>query len=421
MSTTATTQSVQPALPVKVVVSYALAAVLSALLAFYCHSSTRFALGRSSDFVAIPDFSVPARSFAIVATLILAALTAVAFMQRQRRVSTPLWMHAIVGVLFILVFLTWAGAGRDTVIPIVTLLAGALTLSVPLIFGAMAGTVGERSGTINIAIEGQLLFGAFLGAVVASLARNAWVGLIAAPIAGMLVSLLLVLFGLKYRVDQIIVGVVLNVLVLGLTSFFYSTVLNVSAESREAFNSGVSLPVISIPILSRIPLIGPVLFQQTILVYTMYVVVGVLQFMLFHSRWGLRMRACGEHPQAADTVGINVMRTRINNAILGGALAGLGGAFFTIGHGLAFAKDMASGNGYIALAAMILGGWTPIGGVAAALLFGFAMNLGYTLSIIGSPMPSQIMLMIPYVVTILAIAGFVGRVRAPAAEGVPYP
>ena len=258
----------------------------------------------------------------------------------------------------------------------------------------MAGSVGEHSGTINIAIEGQLLLGAFLGAVVASLAGSAWVGLVAAPLAGVLVSLGLVLFGLKYRVDQIIVGVVLNVLVLGLTNFFYSTVLNASKESRAALNSGVSLPAIDIPILSRIPLIGPVLFRQTILVYIMYVVVIVLQYMMFHSRWGLRMRACGEHPKAADTVGINVFRTRVNNAILGGALAGLGGAFFTIGHGLAFTKDMASGNGYIALAAMILGGWSPIGGVAAALLFGFAMNLGYTLSIIGSPMPSQIVLMI---------------------------
>ena len=142
---------------------------------------------------------------------------------------------------------------------------------------------------------------------------------------------------------------------------------------------------------------------------------------MVHSRWGLRMRAVGEPPQAADTVGIKVVRTRINNAILGGALAGLGGAFYTIGQGLSFSKDMVSGNGYIALAAMILGAWSPLGGLAASLLFGFAMNLGFTLSIIGSPMPSQVVLMIPYIVTILAIAGFVGRVRAPAAEGVPYP
>ncbi len=414
--------TVVPPVSLKAAVTYTVAVVLSALLAFASHGRTTFQLGTSGDFVQIPNFSVSAEVTNWVLTIFLVATAVWAWRLRAVHRVPPVWMHALVGFVFILVFLTWAGAGRDsTVVPLATLLAGALSLSVPLIFGSMAGSVGEHSGTINIAIEGQLLFGAFLGAVVASATHASWVGLIAAPIAGMAVSLLLVLFGIKYRVDQIIVGVVLNVLVLGLTSFFYSTVLNASPETREQWNSGLSLPTIDVPVLSSIPIIGPVFFRQTILVYIMYVVVVVLQFMMFHSRWGLRMRSVGEHPQAADTVGINVMRTRIRNAILGGALAGMGGAFFTIGHGLAFSKDMASGNGYIALAAMILGGWSPIGGVAAALLFGFAMNLGYTLSIIGSPMPSQIVLMIPYVVTILAIAGFVGKVRAPAAEGVPYP
>lgn len=408
--------------PLKAVISYGVAALLTAVLTMTCSGTTTFSLSTSKDFIIIPAVTVPAAGLTGLLTVLLLAATVWAGRLSWTRCLPGTWLHALVGAGFVLAFLTWAGAGRSsTVIPLVTLLAGALSLSVPLIFGSLAGSVGEHSGTINIAIEGQLLLGAFLGAVVASLAGSAWIGLVAAPLAGVLVSLGLVLFGLKYRVDQIIVGVVLNVLVLGLTNFFYSTVLNASKESRAALNSGVSLPAIDIPILSRIPLIGPVLFRQTILVYIMYVVVIVLQYMMFHSRWGLRMRACGEHPRAADTVGINVFRTRVNNAILGGALAGLGGAFFTIGHGLAFTKDMASGNGYIALAAMILGGWSPIGGVAAALLFGFAMNLGYTLSIIGSPMPSQIVLMIPYVVTILAIAGFVGRVRAPAAEGVPYP
>nr|WP_245637340.1 ABC transporter permease [Actinomyces vulturis] len=406
----------------KAFASYAVAAVLSAVLTLFSHGDTVFQFATSKDFVQIPSLTVNATVAGTLLTLVLLGAAGWAWFLRSQRRTPSVWVSVLVGIAFVLSFLTWAGAGRDqTVIPMVTLLAGALSLSVPLIFGSMAGCVGERSGTINIAIEGQLLFGAFLGAVIASVVGNAWLGLLVAPLAGMAVSLLLVLFGLKYRVDQIIVGVVLNVLVLGLTSFFYSTVLNASTESRAHFNSGISLPIIEIPVLAQIPVIGPVFFRQTILVYIMYVVVAALQYMLFRSRWGLRMRACGEHPQAADTVGINVMRTRINNALLGGALAGMGGAFFTIGHGLAFSKDMASGNGYIALAAMILGGWSPIGGVAAALLFGFAMNLGYTLSIIGSPMPSQIVLMIPYVVTILAIAGFVGKVRPPAAEGVPYP
>lgn len=406
----------------KSLIAYAVAAVVAVLLALNSHGDTTFQVASASDFAKIPNFSVPAGATVAVIAAALVAATVWAGVLRRGHATPQLWVSVLVGVLFITAFLTWAGAGRtQTVIPVVTLLAGALSLSVPLIFGAMAGSVGEHSGTINIAIEGQLLFGAFLGAVVSSVVGSPWVGILAAPLAGMLVSLLLVLFGIKYRVDQIIVGVVLNTLVLGLTGFFYSTVLNASTESRAALNSGAGLPILAIPVLSKIPIIGPVLFRQTILVYIMYVVVIALQYMMFHSRWGLRMRAVGEHPQAADTVGIKVVRTRINNALLGGALAGLGGAFYTIGQGLSFQKDMVSGNGYIALAAMILGAWSPLGGLAASLLFGFAMNLGFTLSIIGSPMPSQVVLMIPYVVTILAIAGFVGRVRAPAAEGVPYP
>jgi len=180
------------------------------------------------------------------------------------------------------------------------------------------------------------------------------------------------------------------------------------------------LPVLPIPFLSEIPILGPVLFRQTLLVYLMYVAVIVLHVYLFRSRWGLRLRACGEHPKAADTVGIKVNATRVWNTILGGAVAGLGGAFFSIAAGLAFGREMTGGNGFIALAAMILGRWNPLGALAAALLFGFADNLQTQLGIIGTPIPSQFMLMTPYVVTIFAVAGLVGRVRAPAAEGIPY-
>jgi simple sugar transport system permease protein len=277
--------------------------------------------------------------------------------------------------------------------------------------------VCERSGVINIAIEGQLLFGAFLGAVVASVAGSAWWGLIGAPIAGMALAALLALFTIKYRADHIIIGVVLNMLALGVTSFLYSTVL----KNNPGLNQTLSLDKIGIPVLKDIPVIGPVLFNQTILVYLMYVAVAVLQFMVFNSRWGLRMRASGEHPRAADTVGIAVNRIRWHNVLLGGALAGLGGAFFTINQGLAFSKDMAAGNGFIALAAMILGRWNPTGALAASLLFGFATNLGAVMQAVGADIPSQFLLMIPYLVTILAVAGFVGAVRAPAMEGKPYP
>lgn len=396
----------------------AMTALATLALLLSSHGATRFRLATSNDFFQLPVVTVAARPVIIVLLVVEVLVTARWFHLAVRRRHVPTWTTAVLGLAFILAFLTWAGAGRSTLIPLVTILSGALSLSVPLVFGGLAGVIGERSGTINIAIEGQLLGGAFVGAVAASLAGNAWLGLVAAPLAGIAVALLLATFGLKYRVDQIVVGVVLNVLVLGLTSYLYSTVLT---QDSSRWNSGLRLPTIAVPLLAEIPIIGPVLFKQTILVYLMYAAVVVAQVMLFRSRWGLRMRACGEHPKAADTVGINVFRTRVDNLVLGGALAGLGGAFFTIGSGLAFTKDMASGNGYIALAAMILGAWRPLGTLGAALLFGFATSLGQTLSVVGSPIPSNVILMIPYIVTVFAVAGYVGKVRAPAAEGVPYP
>ncbi|HET8780050.1 MAG TPA: ABC transporter permease, partial [Agromyces sp.] len=252
---------------------------------------------------------------------------------------------------------------------------------------------------------------------VASITGNPWPGLVAAMVAGLLVGMVLAVFSIKYYVDQIIVGVVLNVLVIGLTSFFYSQVL---APNAAALNTPPRFERLYLPLLSEIPIIGPVLFRHTIVVYIMYIAVALVYVGLFHTRWGLRVRAVGEHPQAADTVGINVNRTRFWNVAFAGAIAGLGGTFFTIGSGIAFNREMTAGAGFIALAAVIFGQWDPIKATLAALLFGFASNLQNTLSVIGSPVPSEFMLMLPYVVTIFAVAGFVGISRAPAADGKPY-
>ncbi|WP_436231934.1 ABC transporter permease [Cellulomonas cellasea] len=379
--------------------------------------TTTFTFATSKDFFQIDPLTVPSKSTAIVLSLIGLALAAVSLWLTRSRRKTGVWLPVLFGVVFVLAFLTWAVAGKAQPLPITGLLQGSLFLAIPLVFGSLAGVLCERSGIINVAIEGQLLAGAFAAAVVASLTHSAYAGLIAAPIAGALVGLILVFFSVKYLVNQIIVGVVLNVLVVGVTSYLFSTVLKVNAAT---WNSPPKLPTIEIPLLSQIPVIGPVLFRQTALVYVMYVVVALLQVMVFRSRWGLRLRAVGEHPKAADTVGIKVNRTRVRATMLGGAVAGLGGAFFTVAAGLAFGKEMTGGKGFIALAAMILGRWSPMGALAAALLFGFADNLQVVLGIIGTPIPSQIMLMTPYVVTIFAVAGLVGRVRAPAAEGVPY-
>lgn len=321
----------------------------------------------------------------------------------------------IFGFGSIMAFLSWAAAGKF--IPLTGMLQAAVLLAVPLIFGSMAGLLCEKSGVINIAIEGQLLFAAFISAVVASLSQNLLWGLISAPIAGAAVSWILAYFSIRFQVDQVILGFVINVLVLGLTNFFY-TVLLVPYEST--WNAAGSFSAIPIPVLSKIPIIGPILFNQTIIVYLMYVIVTVIQIALFKSKWGLRTRAVGELPIAADSVGIDVNKLRFRNVIIAGAVAGIGGAVFTIGAVGVFSQSMTAGAGFIALACLIFGKWSPKGALIAALFFGFTNSLQSNLSIAGVPIPSEFMLMIPYLATIVAVSGLIGRVRAPAADGIPY-
>ncbi|MDV6263490.1 ABC transporter permease [Rhodococcoides yunnanense] len=377
--------------------------------------TSTFALASEDDFFALPAVGVPSYGTGLVVVVLLAVITGYAALLASRYRSTPLWLLAVFAVLFVFGFLAWAADGET--IPVPGLLIGAVALSTPLIFGAMGGVISERVGVINIAIEGQLLAGAFVSAVVASITGSTYVALLAALVAGALTASLLAVFSIRYFVNQVIVGVVLNVLVVGLTSFLYSVVLTKNAET---LNSPPRFARIDIPVLSQIPIVGPVLFRQTLIVYLMYVAVALVFFGLFHTKWGLRLRAVGEHPQAADTVGINVARTRFWNVCLAGAIAGLGGAYFTLGSVGAFGKEMTAGAGYIALAAVIFGRWDPVRATLAALLFGFASNLQNVLGIIGSPVPSEFMLMLPYVVTIFAVAGLVGHVRGPAAAGKPY-
>ena len=321
----------------------------------------------------------------------------------------------VFGLGSIMAFLSWAAAGKF--IPLTGMLQAAVLLAVPLIFGSMAGLLCEKSGVINIAIEGQLLFAAFISAVVASLSQNLLWGLISAPIAGAAVSWILAYFSIRFQVDQVILGFVINVLVLGLTNFFY-TVLLVPYEST--WNAAGSFSAIPIPVLSKIPIIGPILFNQTIIVYLMYVIVTVIQIALFKSKWGLRTRAIGELPIAADSVGIDVNKLRFRNVMIAGAVAGIGGAVFTIGAVGVFSQSMTAGAGFIALACLIFGKWSPKGALIAALFFGFTNSLQSNLSIAGVPIPSEFMLMIPYLATIVAVSGLIGRVRAPAADGIPY-
>jgi len=377
-------------------------------------SQTVIRLRAQSDLLALADFAVAARPVSYIGANLLVLLAGYSWIRYARNLKNQRWVTPVFGLVFVAQVLVVLYAGKT--LTLTALLAGSLALAVPLIFGSLAGVLSERSGVVNIAIEGQLLAGAFVSALVASLTHSLWLGLITAALAGVLVSWVLAVFAIKYVVDQIIVGVVLNVLVVGLTNFLFSTLMT----NLAVYNAPPRFQLLPIPLLSQIPVLGPVLFNQTPIVYLMYVSVAVVWTALFKTRWGLRVRAVGEYPKAADTVGIKVYRTRYVSVLLGGALAGIGGAFFTLGQVGAFGKEMTNGAGYIALAALIFGRWNPIYAALAALLFGFSENLQFGLAIIGSGVPSEFLLMLPYVLTVIAVAGLVGRVIAPAADGKPY-
>jgi simple sugar transport system permease protein len=322
----------------------------------------------------------------------------------------------ILSVGFLLVvtaFLTWAADGKS--FSLTGMLQATVVRATPIALGALAGVLCERVAVVNIAIEGMLLAGAFAGAIVGSAAGGV-VGLAAAVAIGALLGLLLGLLVITYRVDQIIAGVAINLLVLGITSYASSQVLT---QFRHLNNAPI-FEAIDIPWLSNLPIVGPILFQQNIFVYGAFLIVAVAAYYLFYTRSGLRARAVGEHPEAADTLGINVYRLRYINVIMGGMIAGFGGAWFTLGSVGRFDENMTGGRGFIGLAAMIFGRWHPVGALAAALVFGFADSLQQKLAILQTPIPSEFLAMAPYLATIVLVAGVIGRARAPAADGKPY-
>jgi general nucleoside transport system permease protein len=328
------------------------------------------------------------------------------------------WQTALLGVgivAFVLSFLCWQVAGKF--LPLVDTASGTLQLALPLILGALAGVIGERSGVVNVAIEGQFLMGAFGAALVGTMAASVWAGLIGAAVGGVIIAGMLAVLAIRFLVDQVVAGIVLNLLAAGVTGFLYERLMQTDAQK---YNQPPQLPTWRIPGLAEIPVIGPVRFESNFLVWLALILVVVIHFALSRTRWGLRTRAVGEHPIAADTVGIRVRGLRYMNVLLGGLIAGAGGAYFTLVATASFQKNMTSGAGFIALAALIFGRWTPFGALGAALFFGFAQKLATYLSAVGSPVPSQFLNMLPYIATIIAVAGLVGRVRAPAADGQPY-
>lgn len=311
------------------------------------------------------------------------------------------------------VILVWASMGRR--LEVLGILAQSIRLATPIAFGALAGVLCERCGVINIAIEGMMLSAACLGFIAALYAQQVWIGVLAAMLAGAVIAALHAMLTIHWRVDQIISGTVINMLAIGFTGFLRRTVL--LHNSREA---PAVLPRWPVPWLSDVPVVGKLFFLHQPLVYAMFLLVLVVHVVLFYTRWGLRMRAVGEHPQAADTVGIRVFAVRYRNVIAGGMIAGLGGAWFSLETVGNFEDLMTNGKGFIALAAMIFGKWTPLGALGGALLFGFADALQIKLQIAGVQVPYQFLSMTPYVVTMIVLAGVIGRARPPAAIGIPY-
>ncbi|WP_239459977.1 ABC transporter permease [Nocardioides daejeonensis] len=328
-------------------------------------------------------------------------------------------LSLVVGLSFYAGFLMWAYADQEGfAASIANPLPGTVRIAAPIVLGALAGCLCERAGVINIAIEGQFLMGAFFASVAASLAYSAEMGLVGGIVAGVLMASLLGVFALRYQMNQVVLGVVLVALATGLTTFLAGQIPTDPAV-KQYFNDPPILKPISIPGLADIPVIGPALFQQNLLIYVMYGSVVLVTFLLFQTRWGLRVRSVGEHPKAADTVGINVNRVRWQAVLLGGVFAGLGGALYTVGSTGAFDRDASAGTGFIALAAVIMGRWHPVGATFAGVFFGFMWNLQNQLSFAGK-LPTELLGAAPYLATIVAVAGFVGRVRPPAADGEPY-
>lgn len=354
---------------------------------------------------------------ALVVSLVALALAAV------NRVPKGGWavpVYGAVGLAFFTGFIIWGYSDQSGLLQIAVInpLPGTIKLATPLIFGALAGCLCERSGVINIAIEGQFLMGAFVAAVFSSMFYSAEMGLVGGILAGVAIAALLGVFALRYQVNQVVLGVVLIALATGLTDFLLSQIPD-DPDIKQYLNEPLILEKIPIPVLSDIPVLGPTLFDQNLLIYLMYASVAFVTFLLFETKWGLRVRSVGEHPMAADTVGIKVNRMRWQAVLLGGVFAGLGGAYFTVGSTGSFDSGASSGNGFIALAAVIMGRWHPIGATLAALLFGFCFTLQAQMAFLDK-IPGELLRASPYLVTVIAVAGFVGRPRPPAADGEPY-
>ena len=367
---------------------------------------------RAGVTIAAPDLVLPTT----VSLIVLGVFAGVAgFWQVFRGFKKGDLVVILVAGLLILAFLIWATRGKS--INLTGMLVSSIVRATPIALAALSGIYSERSGVVNIGIEGMMLFGAFTSVVFASITKNMFVGVMAGILAGMVLGALHGVLSIKYKVNQIISGAGIIILALGLTSYLQRSILNIFPELNQP---GPAIAALPIPGLWRIPVLGPVFFNLSPIIYTLFVLLIVTQVLMNKTRWGLRVRSVGEHPKAADTLGINVFRIRYISVLLSGAIAGLAGTYMSIGAAGRFNEGMTAGKGFLGLAAMIFGNWNPFGAFAGSLIFGFFDSWQEKLSLLQVGIPVDLLGMAPYIATMIVLAGFVGRSRMPAADGVPY-
>jgi ABC-type uncharacterized transport system permease subunit len=372
-------------------------------------------LGVIACFVALPPITARSPLYPVLVGIAAAILGLSAALRGLRRLGWGAFAAGVLGIV-LGVLATRSSEGNLSIVFTASLIASMFVFSTPLVFGSMAGIFSERSGVVNIGLEGMMLMGAFWGVYGADKGGSWVVGILVAMLAGGLLALVHAYFAIHLRADQIVGGTAVNFLALGITGYFFFQLYN-----GQDVPIGVStIPDVHLPYVRHWAYIGPAIGSLNLLVWLSFVLVIATWFVLFKTPIGLRIRACGEHPRAADTVGINVYAIRYGCVVLSGMLAALGGAYLSIGFGGgAFTDNMTAGRGFIALAAMIFGNWRPFGAFGAALLFGFSTALAYRLPAYSSS-AATLFQALPYVLTLIAVAGVVGRTVPPAADGKPY-
>jgi general nucleoside transport system permease protein len=363
--------------------------------------------------VPAPDLVIPTW-VTILTAGILVGLAGIWQLVKGFKRYTNTVLIAMIG-LGVIMFLVWAARGKS--LNLTGMLVSSVISATPIALAALSGIYSERSGVVNIGIEGMMLMGSFVSVVVASVTHNLTLGFLTGAISGLILGALHAVLSIRYRVNQIISGTGIIILALGITNFLYRTFLNPNPNLN---NSGKILSALPIPFLWRIPVIGPILFNQSPVIYIMFLMILFTHFFFNYTKWGLRIRSVGENPKAADTLGINVFPLRYLSVLISGTIAGFAGAHMSIGQIGFFSESMSAGKGFLGLAAMIFGNWNPGGAFLGSIIFGFFDSWQDKLSILQVGIPSEFLGMAPYIATMIVLAGFIGRARMPASDGTPY-